>query len=243
MPVSSFDGPYVGGSVGAEWGRSANKPVMTTGYADLDAEGERFGAGPGSYGFSDRGEARPAAYVDGGYNWRMGPLVVGLEADAGFTNATAKLRGPAPAVDPADPEAGYSVSGHANKTWGSSLRARVGFTPLSNVLLYGTGGVAIGGMRGKVTESTPNVASLLGPYGIYQTPAQGVTTNSARWSATGWGWILGAGAEAGIADHVTLHGEYLISELSGGGKDGTGVTVRNAHLMDQQMRFGLNYHF
>lgn len=243
MPVSSFDGAYVGGAMGAEWSRSTNKPVITTGYSDVDIEGESFLTGPGPYGFSDRGKARPAAYVDGGYNWRMGPLIIGLEADAGITNATAELKGPAPAVDPADPEAGYSVSGHANKTWGSSLRARVGFTPLSNVLLYGTGGVTIAGMRGNVTETIPNVTRLVGPYGIYQTPARGVTGNSARWSGTGWGWILGAGAEAAIADHATLRGEYLISELSGGGKAGTGIHVRDVHLIDQQMRFGLNYHF
>ena len=243
LPVSSFDGAYVGGGAGAEWGRSANRPVTTTGYSDVDIQGESFGAGPGPYGFSDRGKARPTVYADGGYNWRMGPLVVGLEADAGITNSTAKLKGPSAAVDPADPEHGYTVSGHANKTWSSSLRARVGFTPLSNVLLYGTGGVAIGGMRGGVTETTPDVTSLVGPYGIYQTPAQGVTTNSARWSGTGWGWIIGVGAEAAIAEHVTLKGEYLMSELSGGGKAGAGVNVHNVHLMDQQMRFGLNYHF
>ncbi|SDR63327.1 outer membrane immunogenic protein [Rhizobiales bacterium GAS113] len=243
LPVSSFEGAYVGGAVGAEWARTANKPVRTTGYTDTDIEGENFSAGPGPYGFSDRGKARPAATIDGGYNWRFGSLVVGLEADVGLTNSTAKLKGPSAAVDPADPEAGYSVTGHVQKSWGSSLRARVGWTPINTVLLYGTGGLAVGGVRGTVTETVPNVTNLVGPYGIYQTPAGSVTTNSARWSGMGWGWTIGAGAEAMITDHVSLRGEYLFSQLSGSGKAGSGVEVRNAHLTDQQMRFGVDYHF
>ncbi|SEF13313.1 outer membrane immunogenic protein [Rhizobiales bacterium GAS191] len=243
LPVSSFDGAYVGGTIGAAWAMTANKPVTTAGYSDTDIEGKRFGDGPEPYGLSDRGKARPSANLNGGYNWKLGSLVLGLEGDVGLTTAEAKLKGAAATVDPAESEAGYSVRGRLEKTWGSSLRGRVGWTPLSSVLLYGTGGLAIGGIRGSVVETIPNVTSLVGPYGIYQTPAQGATRSGARWSGMGWGWVVGAGAEAMITDHVSLRGEYLFSQLSGNGKAGLGVDVRDVRLTDQQMRFGADYHF
>ncbi|SDR63441.1 Opacity protein [Rhizobiales bacterium GAS113] len=243
LPVSSFEGAYVGGSVGAEWARTENKPVTTTGYTDTDLEGEVFSVGRGPYGLSDRGSARPSGYVNGGYNWRFGSLVAGLEGDVGLSNSTAKLKGPSAAVDPADSVAGYWVSGHVQKSWWSSLRARVGWTPINTVLLYGTAGLAVGGVRGTVTETVPSVTNLVGPYGIYQTPAGSAAANSARWSGIGWGWTIGAGAEAMITDHVSLRGEYLFSQLSGNGKAGSDVDVRNMHLTDQQMRFGVDYHF
>jgi len=243
LPVSAFEGAYVGGSIGAEWGRSAGQPVTTTGYSDVNAEGESFTAPPGPYGFSDKGRARPAAYVDGGYNWRFGSLVVGLEGDAGFTDSSARLHNAAVAKDPADPEFGYTVTGKLSSTWRSSARVRFGVLPISKVLLYGTAGVVAGGVHGSVTENVPNTITLAGPVGSFQTPVGGSTVNSARWSGTGYGWIIGAGAESAIADNVTLRGEYLFSSLTAGGKTGAGVVVRNADLVDQQLRFGLNYHF
>jgi outer membrane immunogenic protein len=72
-----------------------------------------------------------SASVLAGYNWQSGPLVLGLEMDAGKSWAAgSKIFSGASTVS-------------ADHNWVSSLRARLGYA-FGDVMVYGTGGYARG---------------------------------------------------------------------------------------------------
>lgn len=111
LAYDSWSGFYLGAHLGYLWGRTrvASGGLVT----DPGASTNGFVGG-----------------FLGGYNWRAGPLVVGLEGDIGWTNA----HGTAPAVFPILPNT-YDIN------WTSYLRARAGVTT-GSWLLYAAGGLA-----------------------------------------------------------------------------------------------------
>lgn len=103
----------------------------------------------------------------------------------------------------------------AENDWFSTLRGRVGYAA-GNVLLYGTGGLAVG-----------NVA----------VSAAGFSASDTR-----VGWTVGAGLEAALTANFTLRGEYLYTDL--GKTDGTLGGVPFASEFDSHtVRAGITYRF
>lgn len=108
--------------------------------------------------------------IYGGYNFQTAsPLVLGIEGDVNANGAKGD-------------NAGVTVS----NPWDGSIRGRVGFAA-DRFLIYGTGGVAFGGV--KVTD--------------------GVDTDS----ATRTGWTVGAGVEAAVTDNIVTRVEYRYTNL------------------------------
>jgi outer membrane immunogenic protein len=106
-----------------------------------------------------------------GYNLQTNQnLVVGLEGDVTAT----------------------SKSGNG---WNGTFRGRIGYA-WDRFMLYGTGGVAVGGL----SDTT--------------TPA----------SATKVGWVVGAGLEAAITDHVTGRVEFRHTDLGAFPSGGSSYT-------------------
>jgi outer membrane immunogenic protein len=142
---------------------------------------------------------RPEAFtggVQGGYNWQTGQFVYGLETDIQLSGAD-------------DTVGALKFS----NSWYGTFRGRGGFA-LSNVLLYGTVGLAYGGLRGELGGSSE-----------YKTLG---------------GWTAGAGMEIGLAQAWTLRAEYLYIDLAGRGYAITGL---NHGLESSVLRFGANYRF
>jgi outer membrane immunogenic protein len=151
------------------------------------------------WGSIDNNGAKASGFVGGvqaGYNWQNGPLVFGLEADIQASGAN-------------DTFAPWKFS----NPWFGTVRGRVGYA-VSNVLFYGTGGLAFGELRGQT-------------FGVTETH-------------TTAGWTVGGGAEFGFAPNWTAKIEYLYVDLSSSRFVITGVP--NGYQFGLA-RIGVNYRF
>jgi opacity protein-like surface antigen len=104
----------------------------------------------------------------------------------------------------------------------ASLRGRVGYAVWDNVLLYGTGGLALAH-----ASATSTLTQTIGG------SAPQVSTSSA--SGTMLGWALGAGADFKLTQNVFLGVEYLHSDFPKNtfafvDGNGSGFSLGNDHL-------------
>lgn len=114
-----------------------------------------------------------------GYSFAAGRFAYGVEADFGLSSN-----------DSTGPLDGEYDDLETNKiVWLSSIRARAGVVQ-SGVLLYATGGLAIGDFDTFMTSE--------------EYPDEVYTANGVR-----VGWVLGAGLEAPITDAISLRAEAL----------------------------------
>jgi outer membrane immunogenic protein len=177
--VFSWTGGYGGIAGGYGWGHSdqtdpgiPTPPIPT------------FNPGLGDGHFSTNGGLLGGTL---GYNWQKGPWVYGVEGDFSW----ADIKGQSSVCGPT------TVTPHPCGTSLDALgtfRGRVGYAAgaTGNWLLYATGGLAIGDVRGW--------DALM--------PASGND-----WRA---GWTVGAGVEAAIAPNWTAKLEYLHVDLGNG---------------------------
>jgi outer membrane immunogenic protein len=151
------------------------------------------------WGSVSNNPTKPSGFVGGiqaGYNFQNGPWVFGVEGDIQATGAD-------------DTFAPWKFS----NPWFGTLRGRAGYA-FSNVLFYGTAGLAFGELRGQT-------------FGLTE-------------SQTTAGWTIGAGAEVGLAPNWSAKLEYLYINLSTSQFAITGVS--NGYSASV-VRAGVNYHF
>ncbi|MET4293607.1 outer membrane immunogenic protein [Bradyrhizobium sp. LB8.2] len=162
--------------------------------------GPYLGANLGyEWGSVNNNPAKPSGFVGGvqaGYNFQNGPWVFGVEGDIQAAGAD-------------DTFAPWKFS----NPWFGTLRGRAGYA-LSNVLVYGTAGLAFGELRAQTFGWTE--------------------------SHTSAGWTIGAGAEVGFAPNWSAKLEYLYIDLSTSQFAITGVS--NGYSASV-VRAGVNYHF
>ena len=198
----SWTGFYAGANGGYGWDSKLNfKDAITP--ADTGAIALAGGVMPaGAFGG-----------ITVGANWQVSNFVFGLETDLDLANI-------------ADDSASSSViSLHSTIDWFGTLRARAGLPLTPNFLLYGTGGLAYGGIS-----------------------TRAVTADySFKADTTRVGWAAGAGAEWKVSPGWSLRGEWLYLDLGGQGLgdilNGAG-TVTSASSPDNainMIRFGLVY--
>jgi outer membrane immunogenic protein len=171
VPQYSWVGPYLGGTLGYEWGTG------------------------------DRTPTKPRGFVGGitaGYNWQQpnSSWVFGIEGDLQAASAD-------------DTFAPWKFS----NPWFGTVRGRAGYS-VSNVLFYGTAGLAFGGLRGET-------------FGMSETH-----TNA--------GWTAGVGAEVWFAPRWSAKIEYLYIDLANSPFAITGVSNG---VQSSVVRAGVNYHF
>ena len=151
------------------------------------------------WGTVSNNPAKPSGFVGGataGYNFQSGPWVFGVEGDIELTGAD-------------DTFAPWKFS----NPWFGTLRGRAGYS-FSNVLFYGTAGLAFGELKGQT-------------FGLTE-------------SHTTAGWTAGVGAEVGLAPNWSAKIEYLYVDLSESQFAITGVS--NGYRFGT-VRAGVNYHF
>ncbi|MBR0708737.1 outer membrane protein [Bradyrhizobium liaoningense] len=151
------------------------------------------------WGSVDNNPSKPSGFVGGiqaGYNFQNGPWVFGVEGDIQAAGAD-------------DTFAPWKFS----NPWFGTLRGRAGYA-FSNVLFYGTAGLAFGELRAQTFGWTE--------------------------SHTTAGWTIGAGAEVGLAPNWSAKLEYLYIDLSTSQFAITGVS--NGYSASV-VRAGVNYHF
>jgi len=166
----SWAGPYLGATLGYEWGSVDNNPTHPTGVT---------------------------GGAEAGFNWQHGNFVYGLEGDINLSGAE-------------DTFAPWQFS----NPWFGTVRGRAGVA-IGNVLIYGTAGLAYGGLT---ADTSGNLSE----------------------SHTSFGWAAGGGAEVGFTPHWSAKAEWLYLDFA---DRSFSVTGTNNGLTANLIRLGVNYHF
>jgi outer membrane immunogenic protein len=187
-PAWSWTGFYAGLNAGYGWGSQSVKmtgdpaviqPVL------LSPAGVNSLAGDAK-GFLGGGQL--------GYNWQSGRLVYGLEADLDAAHISSSQ----------DIGAFLGLArtfhGEQKLDWLGTFRGRLGYTPADRLLVYATGGLAVGH-----ASATANLSTDLGC-------VAGVCVSSSS-SKTLAGWTAGAGVEYALMGNWSVKAEYLYYDL------------------------------
>jgi outer membrane immunogenic protein len=217
-PVDPWTGFYVGVNAGYGWGQG---DVLVS-------------PGPAGFGLAPfTTHPNPKGFIGGGqvgYNLRSGSFVYGVEADFSGANINGSVTDPTPGqlLGPA----GSFQQVNVKLDWFGTLRGRVGFTPINNLLVYATGGLAVGHYSYSSLESYPLV--------IYPSAA----------SATKAGWTVGGGAEWALPGNWSVKSEYLHFDLGSQTLVALPIPVFPPFSVSSQfknsgdlVRVGLNYRF
>ncbi|WP_336814042.1 outer membrane protein [Bosea sp. MMO-172] len=136
-----------------------------------------------------------------GYNWQYQQLVFGAEADIAksSTKSSNTIPGPFTFSDPsfglALPAGVYRSKAELN--WLGTLRLRAGYAVLDRLLIYATGGLAYGQVKGQSLFTSPSLD----------------LTYAGSETDTKYGWVLGGGVEYALTDNWSLRAEGLYYDL------------------------------
>jgi outer membrane immunogenic protein len=224
--ASTWAGFYVGGNVGGVW--SSFDPLYVPDPAFFPGTGASISA-------ASTGAIKTSGIIAGGqfgYNWQFAPYAVfGIEADLNYTgidrSRTVTIGGVLAGL-------GTFETQTVQSQWLSTVRGRLGYAA-GNVLIYGTGGLAVAEINySDVVRLLPLASNF----------------HSASSSITRTGWTAGAGVEWKFAPSWSVKAEYLYVGLG----DATYVspnnllpaaTIQHQHnnFHEDIARLGLNYHF
>jgi outer membrane immunogenic protein len=225
----NWTGFYVGLNAGYGWGRDTN---------DLAGIGNNLVSGGG---FPASFSLDPKGFIGGaqaGYNFQSGAWVIGIEGDFDYANLTAS-------TDIVRVQGVPRFTHDDTVTeWLATLRARVGYTPVDRLLVFGTGGLAVGSVKNTITATTtvPNnvPACVAANIGV----CFGDSASTVR-----VGWTVGGGLEYALSGSWTVKAEYLYYDLGSIGRtiveptDPTDFLVTNTHVRGNIARLGVNYRF
>jgi outer membrane immunogenic protein len=249
-PVNSWTGFYVGGNVGYGWGNASGNlsdSLIATVFSGLGSLPSSFPESLKLKGAIGGGQF--------GYNYQLNQTwVVGLETDLQLANEHA---GSSQSAATSGTSINMGVTGLTSSnegttfeskiSWFGTARARAGMLITPTTLLYGTGGVAFGGVKVAGSGGADiNLTACI--VGIGCIPTGGATGAFAfSQSTTRVGWTLGGGIEGALAGNWTWRAEYLYLDLgsaSGSVADNFGgVASWNVKFTDNIVRAGVDYKF
>jgi len=236
VPVYSWTGFYIGANVGGAWSHSEDATTTIfspTGYFATSSIPAIAAAG--QHRIND---SNVTGGFTAGYNWQLNTLVVGVEADMNYFgfrgNATSG------AVYPCCAPTAFTINSSVSTDWLATVRARVGLLATPNLLLYGTGGVAIAEVK----------ANFL----FTDTFATALETGAIR--DTRVGWTAGVGGEYALGNGWSFKAEYLYVDLGWPNVTSTNLTAfpariplptnvftHSVHITSNIGRVGVNYKF
>jgi outer membrane immunogenic protein len=235
MGAAAWAGSYAGVSFGA---------ASTSGNHVITGD-----AASGAPPFSDSGtQLGGIGGIFLGYNVPVTPsFLVGIEADISRLAAANQLAATSPfptswaSFDGEDSYGNASLYGRTSLSWLGTLRLRAGI-PFERMFVYGTGGLAFGGVRSRTSIIIPETD---------QGEAESLTYMGSV-SRTMFGWALGAGAEFMLSAKWTLRIEALHYDLGhlsytmqGVDPDGSGYPTftTTAQVRGDIARVGLAFRF
>jgi outer membrane immunogenic protein len=240
-PTCTWCGWYAGVNAGWVGSTGGNRINITGTDTDGGGLGAALAAGniPGSMYLGDHGFLGGGQF---GYNWQTNNWVYGLEADFDWSGAKSSLTVPdARFLPPAGLQSPFTINAARQLDWVSTFRGRIGFTPSAPLLLYVTGGLAVG-------EHEVGIG-VNDPAGI---PPANLFNQTSKTSA---GWTLGAGGEWMFAPRWSVKAEYLYVDLgnvsstinyaytTAGPVSQSSSLTATVHDRYNIVRGGINYHF
>lgn len=226
---AAWTGFYAGLNIGGAWAsETSNLSLMQNNGSSTSGNATLVAAG--SPGFS------PSSAIAGGqlgFNDRLASQFVGgIEADWSYLGVSA-ARQTGPIARLPDPAADFREDTHLRSI--ATLRARLGFLPMPQLLLFLTGGVAL--------------ADIGYSQRIHFVQVPDTSVNQGGVSAWRAAPVVGGGAEYAFASRWSLKAEYLYA----GFKTATVVssnsfdpTYQLQHSLDAKLcigRVGINYRF
>lgn len=228
-PTFTWTGFYVGGQAGYQWGATNFDPAPYSILGETYING--FGTTPVSPDSTGLPGYNTSGFVGGGhigYNWQVDYLVAGVEADvegssySGSGSGTGSAGGPGL---PPTPVANPSFSSYTTRIpIEASFRGRIGVT-FDRALFYATGG----GVWADVTNNF--------------TAPSGATDS---FSASRFGWTVGAGLEYAIDPNWSVRAEYRYTDIGAYNiflANTYPGDFTNLHLVDNSVRVGFSYRF
>ena len=223
----SWGGLYIGANAGGSWGDQKVSASVEPGNGTAPISAiDAAAISQASADKSNKGAFTGG--VQGGYNYMMGPWLLGLEADWDWLDLTTTATKSAPSALLVNPPLTYTLNQQVTTDWMVSLRARIGYA-FDNWLIYGTGGAAWSELkyRADLTDSRANRA---------------VTSTS----TTKTGWAAGVGAGYALTSQWSLRGEWLYADFGhvGSAATNTFASVRpNDSVKANIVRVGADYRF
>jgi outer membrane immunogenic protein len=253
-PPPLWTGFYVGLNAGGTWSNSQNTSIgnFPAVIGPLDATG----AVTASAALSSSGilPTSTSGFIGGGqigYNWQFyNSFVAGIEADIqGVASGNSRGNGFGAAPVPGAP--GFAsvsfLSASKSLDYLGTVRGRLGWLFTPTLLVYGTGGLAYGGVTSNVSHF-----QLFVPFPTGVNPSFG----AGSFSDTRVGWTAGGGLEWMFLPNWSAKVEYLYYDLGRvsyaagpavlsipGAVFGANFGQVSTRFNGNIVRAGLNYHF
>jgi outer membrane immunogenic protein len=229
--ILTWTGLYVGLNAGGIWSKSNSIGVVST-----PLQGFGDGITPGSHAANEAAGAtggvavgHKTRFIGGGqigYNWQFAPAwLAGFEADiqgvssGGSDGALNTTVGPFAFVS-AGEIINTQITSSRRIDYLGTVRGRLGYLWAPALLVYGTGGLAYGGVKAGTSIVQSNNDCVLFPGDCVAPNA----ATSGSTSQTRAGWAAGGGFEWMFSSHWSAKAEYLYYDLGG-------VTFNNGQLL------------
>ncbi len=247
-----WDGPYVG--VNAGWTTTPGNDASTTWFKGWPSSltPAQLLANPGFAGLPANAPPNSAlsftssGFAGGfqiGFNKQFGSLVFGVEADydLAWARSSASMAGiySGATLGGAPFSTPYSISQSQELNSLGTIRGKFGFTPMDDLLVYATGGLAFGQTRVSTAASIPNSG----------VPLSGATFTGSR-DNFAVGYAIGGGAEYALDRNWSVRAEAIYYDLGHSSVVGIanfgGPTIQtdaDSTFKGYMLRLGLNYEF
>jgi len=202
-----------------------------------------FGPGLAPVGFAGPIDLEGAVGgVHSGFNYQVGQLILGIEADIEASNVHGSVAGVTMIGAPVFP---VTTSADLELNWQASVRGRLGFA-IDRLLIYATGGVSFADFDANTTIAF--LQPVVGPPGP-DWPTGGAVSDSVL------GFTIGGGFEWASLDNWTARLEYRYTEYDGFAQTligrplvpvlvpGTPTEVTTGDISFHTVRLGVSYKF
>lgn len=271
IAIPVWTGLHVGLNAGGTWANNGNIGTASSSFyiSPIDPPGNR--AGPADHALaaalgatSSLSSGGASGFIGGGqigydvqFGGRFENAIAGVEADIqGIAGSNGGGTNYFSAIPVQNSNPGRFVttlmSGSKNLSYLGTVRGRIGYAVMPTVLVYGTGGLAYGGVNASITG-----VQAYDPVAINRTVAG---FGSGSYSNTQVGWTAGGGAEWMFLPNWSAKAEYLYYDLgsvrfNAGTSTATDTGIGGAGLLwantvQAQTKFtgnivraGVNYHF
>jgi outer membrane immunogenic protein len=232
----SWTGFYAGLSIGHAWDSGGSVGLLTDQAAApflFQLGGEAGGPSHGTIGDLGRNWLFGGAQI--GWNWRSGLIVYGIEADIQGGQKDS-IAGTFSSPDDLRPISGVAT---LDLDWYATVRGRLGVLASPSLLIYATGGWAVGQVDYSLSASETGGFALL--------------EAKLRSSGTESGYTVGGGIETALSRNLSLKIEYQYVNLGSVDASGpvtfigdrpSGETATTSQTIDfHTVRAGLNVHW